>query len=78
VSGPTPTPPPAAEQSPVNQSTTQATGASASGMTGAAAVVLIWLLSLWKIEVPPAVAVAITALAGPFVHYAFVRITMKG
>jgi len=62
--------------SPVNQSTTQSTSASATGITGAAAVVLIWILTMFKISVPSDVAVAISALIAPIVHYVLVRMTM--
>jgi hypothetical protein len=61
---------------PVNQSTTQSTSGMASGLTGSAGVVFVWLLSLRGITVPPDVALAVAALVAPVVHYAFVRLTM--
>jgi uncharacterized membrane-anchored protein len=63
--------------SPVNQSTSQSTSASASGIAGAAGVVLIWILvAFFKVSVPSDVAVAIVALLTPIIHYIIVRLTM--
>lgn len=64
------------EQSSVNQATTQATSTGANAMTSAAGIVLVWLLSLWKIDVPAQVALAIVTLIAPFVHYGYVWLTM--
>ena len=45
------------------------TAAAAGGMTGALAVILIWLASLVHVDVPPEVVAALMVVLTPLLHW---------
>jgi hypothetical protein len=52
---------------------TQSTAAASAGVSGAAIVVISWVLSKWHIEVPGDVSAAAMVLLSPALHYLSVR-----
>jgi len=65
-------------QSKTSAATTQGTAATATGVTGAALVVLVWGLGLYGVQVPAEVVAAIGVLIAPLVHYIMVRLKVAG
>ena len=58
----------------VTMKPTLSTSAASGGVTGALGIILIWGLSLVKVDVPSDVAMAFFVVLAPLVHYAAVRI----
>lgn len=65
----TPTPAPLISSSPANQATAAASGFSASGFM----IILVWLLSLFHIDLPPTVAAAMVGMIGPVIHWVVLK-----
>lgn len=53
------------------------TAHASAGGAGAIGVIAVWLLSTFHVQVPPEVAVAMTALLTPLIHIIAVWMTKK-
>lgn len=48
--------------------TSQATAAASGGVVGAIVTILIWVLSLWHVDVPAEIAAAMMVILTPCLH----------
>ena len=59
------------------QKTSIGTASASTGAAGAAVVVLVWVLGLFKVQLPGDVAAAIVMILSPLVHFAAMKIGIE-